>query len=219
MSATPRRVRIAPSILSADFSRLADEIASIEAGGADQIHVDVMDGHFVPNLTFGPILVEAVRKLTTLPLDVHLMITDPLRYAPDFAHAGADALTMHAELGLANPDAIAALRDHGVRVGISVNPATPVEPIFGVLDELDLVLVMSVVPGFGGQSFMEEALPKLRTLAHEREWRHLDLELSVDGGINAETGKRCVEAGADVLVAGSYVFKQADRGAAIASLR
>ncbi len=217
--ARPRPVRIAPSILSADFSRLAEEIRSVEAAGADLLHVDVMDGHFVPNLTFGPLIVEAVRKMTALPLDVHLMISEPLRYAADYAHAGATSLTMHAELGLARPDAIAALRATGVCVGIALNPATPLEPLLPVLDALDLVLVMSVVPGFGGQGFMEEAVPKIATLAAERARRGLSLEVSVDGGINAETGRRCLDAGADTLVAGSYIFKQADRAAAIASLR
>ncbi len=211
--------RVAPSILSADFSRLGEDIASIVDGGADQIHVDVMDGHFVPNLTFGPILVQAVRKLTTLPLDVHLMIEEPLRYAGDFRRAGADAMTIHTELGFARRDALDAIRSTGARVGLAVNPATPLDEVIPVLDALDIVLVMSVNPGFGGQGFLREALPKIERLAHERRTRALAFDISVDGGINAETGRRCREAGANVLVAGSYVFQAADRAGAIESLR
>jgi ribulose-phosphate 3-epimerase len=214
-----RTLCIAPSILAADFSRLAEEIASVERAGADQLHVDVMDGHFVPNLTFGPILVQAVRKLSRLPLDVHLMIDEPLRYAGAFRKAGADSMTMHAELGLASSDAIASLRATGARVGVAINPDTSADVLFPVLDLLDLVLVMSVHPGFGGQAFIPEVVPKIERLAAERARRGLAFDLSVDGGIGAATAPPCVAAGANVLVAGSSIFRAEDRAEAITSLR
>jgi ribulose-phosphate 3-epimerase len=213
------KLLIAPSLLSCDFARIADELAGIEAAGADWHHVDVMDGHFVPNLTIGPPVVERIKAVTTRPLDVHLMITDPRRYARDFARAGAHVLTFHAEVCADDAAAravIRAFRDEGVPlVGCALNPDTPVERVAGYLDELDMVLVMSVFPGFGGQRFMPEVLPKVRWLRERGYAGHVEM----DGGLNPETLPRCAEAGADVLVAGSAIYGVADRAGRIAELR
>ena len=197
-------------MLSADFSRFGEEIERVERSGADWIHLDVMDGMFVPNITIGAPIVKAVRKNSELPFDVHLMIEGPIRYVDDFVKAGADILTIHAE---AKGDTIATLKkihDNGIKAGICLNPGTPVSEIMRYLDKVELVLVMTVQPGFGGQSFREEGIPKIDFLSKYAKENGLNYDISVDGGINRETGKRCADAGATVLAAGSYLFKMDD---------
>jgi len=211
--------KIAPSILSADFSRLGDEIRAVEAGGADYIHVDVMDGHFVPNITIGPLVVEAARKVTALPLDVHLMIADPDRYIPDFAAAGADIIVFHAEATFHVHRTIQLIKSLGKKAGISLNPATSLHCLDYVLEDLDLVLLMTVNPGFGGQSFIEACLPKIHALRGMLDKRGLDAELEVDGGVKVSNIERISRAGADVFVAGSAVFGSPDYAATIAELK
>jgi ribulose-phosphate 3-epimerase len=210
---------ISPSLLSCDFARLATEVARVEDAGADWLHVDVMDGHFVPNLTIGPPVVEALAKVARRPLDVHLMITDPLKYAPHYAKAGAHVLTFHVEVAGSAAgcrEVIRAFRGEGVRqVGIALNPDTPVERVLDVLDEVDLVLVMSVFPGFGGQKFMSEVLGKVRALRERGFERHIEM----DGGLNAATLPRCAEAGTNVFVAGSAIFGASDMRSTIESFR
>jgi ribulose-phosphate 3-epimerase len=199
--------RIAPSILSADFTRLGEQIAEAEAGGADWIHVDVMDGHFVPNITIGPLIVEAARRATDLPLDVHLMIEQPDRYIGDFIKAGATWLTVHQETCPHLHRTLQAIRELGARPGVALNPATPVETLVDALPFLDMVLVMTVNPGFGGQSFIPECLPKIARLSQRLEaMSRLDIEIEVDGGIDPKTAPAVAAAGATVLVAGSAVF-------------
>ena len=212
-------VKIAPSILSADFSRLGEEIRAIEAGGADYVHVDVMDGHFVPNITIGPLVVEAARKVTNLPLDVHLMIENPDRYIPDFAKAGADILTVHQETVPHLHRTVQLIRSLGKKAGVSINPATPVATLDLILDDLDLVLVMSVNPGFGGQSFIPSCLGKIAALRRMIAERGLKVELEVDGGVKTDNIGRIAAAGADVLVAGSAVFGTDDYRETIVTLK
>ncbi len=212
-------IKIAPSILSADFSRLGEEIRAIDAGGADYVHVDVMDGHFVPNITIGPLVVEAVRKITDLPLDVHLMIENPDRYIPDFAKAGADIITVHVEAVPHLHRTVQLIHSLGRKAGVTLNPATPVSSLEIILDELDLVLLMSVNPGFGGQQFISSCLGKIEALRREIDRRGLRTELEVDGGVKPENIGAIAAAGADVFVAGSAVFGTSDYRATINDLR
>jgi len=212
-------IKIAPSILSADFSRLGEEVQAIDRAGADYIHVDVMDGHFVPNITIGPLVVDALRKVTAKPLDVHLMIENPDRYIPDFARAGADIITIHQEAVAHLHRTVQLIKSLGKQAGVSLNPATPVETLDVILDELDLVLVMSVNPGFGGQAFIPSALDKIRALRQRITQRGLATELQVDGGVKVDNIREVVAAGADVLVAGSAVFNSDDYAATITALR
>jgi len=210
---------IAPSILSADFGRLADEVRAIEQAGADWVHVDVMDGRFVPNITIGPLVVEAVRKVTTLPLDVHLMIEDPDRWAPGFAEAGAASVTFHAEAVHAPVRLARELRRLGARAGLALRPATPVEPFLDLLSEIDMLLVMTVEPGFGGQSFIEGTLPKIRRARAAIAAAGLDVWVQVDGGVSSETIERIADAGANVFVAGSAVYGADNPAVEIDTLR
>ncbi len=213
-------VKIAPSILSADFARLGEQVTEAVEGGADYIHVDVMDGHFVPNITIGPLIVEAIRPVTTLPLDVHLMIENPDRYVGDFARAGADIITVQLEACTHLHRVVQAIKELNVRAGVSLNPATPLASLTDILPDLDLVLIMSVNPGFGGQSFIPHSISKLRALQELMKELGATGEVEVDGGINAETAADVVEAGAQVLVAGSAVFnKKAAVSENIAALR
>jgi ribulose-phosphate 3-epimerase len=214
-----RPLRIAPSILSADLGHLAREIADVEAGGADYIHIDVMDGHFVPNITWGPPIVRAARAVTKLPLDVHLMIAEPARYIEEFAEAGADIIGVHVEADPHAERTLSRIRALGKRSCITLNPQTPPEALDYLLEASDQVLLMSVNPGFGGQKFLPLVLRKLEVLRKLIDARGLRVELEVDGGITAETAKAVIEAGADVLVAGAAVFGKADRGEAIRAIR
>ena len=210
-------VKIAPSILSADFAALGDDIERVEGGGADQLHVDVMDGRFVPNLTIGPVVVAAIRKRTRLPLDVHLMIVEPERFVAEFVAAGADMVTVHAEACPHLSRTLAQIRELGAKAGVALNPSTPPDALRYVLDDLDLVLIMSVNPGFGGQAFIPGAHRKIRevkALLGDRP-----VEVSVDGGVKAGFAKSLVQDGATTLVAGSAIFGAADPAAAVRALR
>ncbi|MCB9546268.1 MAG: ribulose-phosphate 3-epimerase [Myxococcales bacterium] len=211
--------RIAPSILSADFSRLGAEVEAVAAAGADWIHLDVMDGHFVPNLTFGPPVVKAIRGACTLPFDVHLMITDPDRYAPAFRDAGADLITVHAEASVHLHRTLQLVRSTGAKVGVSLNPHTPLSVLDHVLDQVDLVLLMSVNPGFGGQHFIPAVLDKIRRLRARIDAEGFEVDIEVDGGINSASVFKVAQAGADVFVAGSAVFGNGNYGSAIDELR
>ncbi|EOX2711037.1 ribulose-phosphate 3-epimerase [Enterococcus hirae] len=203
-------MKIAPSILSVDFSNLQRDIELVEKGGADYIHVDVMDGQFVPNITFGPNIVQAIRPITKLPLDVHLMIVDPEKYIPAFAKAGADIITVHVEATPHIHRALQMMKDLGVKSGVVINPGTPITMIKHVLPIADQVLVMTVNPGFGGQSFIEETVEKIAELSELREQNNWHYSIEVDGGIVPETAQICQKAGADVFVAGSYIYNSED---------
>ncbi|WP_130860028.1 ribulose-phosphate 3-epimerase [Gracilibacillus phocaeensis] len=211
--------KIAPSILSADFSKLKEEVTDVVAAGADYIHVDVMDGHFVPNITFGPLVLEAIRPITDMTMDVHLMIENPDAYVKAFADAGADIITVHEETCPHLHRTIHLIKECGAKAGVVINPATPVEMIKPILHDIDLLLFMSVNPGFGGQVFIPEVLDKVKQAAKWRAEQHLSFEMEIDGGINQYTAKQCVEAGIDVLVAGSAIFNQPDRKAAIEAIK
>ena len=203
-------IKIAPSILAADFACLREAIQSAEAAGADYVHVDVMDGHFVPNITIGPPVVRSLRRVTQLPLDVHLMIDDPMQYAPAFADAGADVLTVHVEATPHLHRVLQQIQSLGVRAGVALNPATPASAISQVLNDVELVLVMTVNPGFGGQAFIEQTLDKIRQVRNMLNDAKSKAEVEVDGGINPQTAERVAAAGATVLVAGTAIFGAAD---------
>lgn len=205
---TSSEIKIAPSILSADFARLGEQVAEVTSAGAHYIHVDVMDGHFVPQITIGPPVVGAIRPWTDLPFDVHLMVERPERQLEQFARAGADIITVHAEVCPDLSKVVESIKGLGVRAGVSINPATPLAVIDEILPTLDLVLLMTVNPGFAGQAFMEEVLDKIASLRHILDERELACELEVDGGISAQTAPRVVGAGARVLVAGSAIFNR-----------
>ena len=211
--------KIAPSILSADFSRLGDEIRAVENAGADYIHIDVMDGHFVPNITIGPLVVKAARSVTKLPLDVHLMIENPDLYIPDFARAGADIIVVHAEAVYHLHRTVQLIKSLGKRAGVALNPATPLNVLDYVLDDLDLVLLMTVNPGFGGQSFIPSCLAKIREMRALLDRRGCEAELEVDGGVKTDNIATVSHAGADVFVAGSAVFGSPDYTTTVAELK
>ncbi|MDA8105999.1 MAG: ribulose-phosphate 3-epimerase [Nitrospiraceae bacterium] len=206
-------IKIAPSILSADFARLGDEIRAATAAGAHLLHVDVMDGHFVPNITIGPPVVESIRKVTQLPLDVHLMIEDPDKFLKDFVAAGADILTVHYEATVHLHRSVQMIRESGIRAGVSINPATPVSSLDNILGDVDMVLVMSVNPGFGGQKFIPSALEKLKLLRRKIDEAGLSVLIEVDGGVKPENAKEIAAAGADILVMGSAFFNSGDYAA------
>ncbi|MFG2000002.1 ribulose-phosphate 3-epimerase [Spirillospora sp. NPDC048911] len=210
--------QISPSILSADFAKLADDVALV-SDAADWVHVDVMDNHFVPNLTLGLPVVEALLKHSALPLDCHLMIEDPDRWAPQYAEAGAGSVTIHAEAAKAPIRTLRTIRAAGARAGLGINPATPVEPYGDLLGEIDMLLLMTVEPGFGGQKFLDVVLPKVRRAREMIKGRDLPVWLQVDGGVSAETIERCAEAGADVFVAGNAVYGAGDPAEAVRALR
>ena len=215
-----QKIKVAPSILSADFSRLGDEIRAVDAAGADIIHVDVMDGHFVPNITIGPMIVRAAREVTKLPLDVHLMITNPELYIADFAKAGADYITVHVETAFHLNRLVQSIKEHkGIKAAVSLNPATSLSSLDYILEDLDMVLIMSVNPGFGGQAFIPSALDKIRTLRKLIDEQGLKTMIEVDGGVKPDNATEIIKAGADILVAGSAIFGMKDYAAAIRGIR
>ena len=203
-------IKISPSILSADFSRLGNEIQNLEKAKADLIHIDVMDGHFVPNITIGPEVISKLRKYTTLPFDVHLMIAPVNNFIKNFAEAGADIITIHPEATENLPDTIKKIKSYNKKVGVSLNPETSVNKVISVLNQIDLVLIMSVNPGFGGQKFMEQVLEKVKILRKEINLKKYKVEIEIDGGINFETAKMAKDAGVDILVSGTTIFKEND---------
>jgi ribulose-phosphate 3-epimerase len=212
-------LKIAPSILSADFSRLKDEIQAVEAAGADWLHVDVMNGHFVPNITIGPVVVESIRKVTKIPLDVHLMITDPDRYAPEFIKAGADSVSIHPDT---SPDpnlSLRRIRDLGAKASIAVNPDVLLEKVSGCFSDIDMILMMTVFPGFGGQAFIPDALPKIEEVRKVIDQKQLPIVVEADGGIKADNIDRVVRAGAKVIVSGSAIFKTPNYAETIRQMR
>ena len=202
-----KKIQISPSILSADFSQLGNEIKRLEEGGADMIHVDVMDGHFVPNLTMGPPIIKSLRKFTKLPFDVHLMISPVHKYIRDYADAGADIITIHPEATENLAVSIGHIKSLGKKVGVSLNPESKINLITDLLNEIDLVLIMSVNPGFGGQKFMPEVLEKIKELKKIRDQKNIDFDIEIDGGINFDNNKLAIEAGANILVSGTTIFK------------
>ncbi len=217
--AEKKSILISPSILSADFANLGDEIRAVEAAGADWLHVDVMDGHFVPNITIGPMIVEAAKRVATIPLDVHLMISEPDRYLEDFQSAGADVLHVHPEATHHVHRTLTRIRELGMKAGAALNPSTGLEAVYHVLAELDVVMLMTVNPGFGGQSFIPTMLPKVRALREMIDRSGYDIRIEVDGGVSPSTAPDLARAGADVFVAGSAVFGRPPYAEAIAKLR
>ncbi len=211
-------IKVSPSLLASDFSKLGEEALACEKAGAELIHIDVMDGHFVPNITLGAPIVKSLRKCSSAEFDVHLMISEPMKYIPDFCNAGADIITFHIESDCDPAKTIALIKSYGVKAGISLKPATPAEAVFPYLNDLDMVLVMTVEPGFGGQSFMEDQLDKIKAIRTECNKRGLSIDIQVDGGITDKTAPAVKKAGANVLVAGSFVFKE-DKKSAIDSLK
>ncbi|KOP79096.1 ribulose phosphate epimerase [Lysinibacillus sp. FJAT-14745] len=208
-------IQIAPSILAANFAKLGEEVKEVEKAGAQLIHIDVMDGHFVPNISFGSIVLDAIRPLTDLPLDVHLMIENPDQYIEQFAKAGADYITVHVEACRHLHRTIQLIRSYGVKPGVVLNPHTPIESIQHILEDIDMVLFMTVNPGFGGQKFIHSVVPKIEALAAIIKERNLDIAIEIDGGINAETIIPCAQAGATIFVAGSAIYSKEDRSAAL----
>lgn len=214
-----RNLKIAPSILSADFSRLKDEIEAVEAAGADWLHVDVMDGHFVPNLTIGPVVVESIRKVTKMPLDAHLMITDPDKYAREFIKAGADWISVHPDTCPDPHRTLRRIRELGARPSVAVNPDVPLSQVEGYLDDIDMLLIMTVFPGFGGQAFIPDVLQKIEEARELIAERHLPILIEVDGGIKVDNIDRVVRAGGQVIVSGSGIFKTANYATTIIAMR
>lgn len=211
-------IKIAPSLLAADFAKLGEEVREVEAAGATLLHIDVMDGHFVPNISFGSLVMDAIKPYTNLPLDVHLMIENPDQYIEQFAKAGAEYITVHVEACRHLHRTIQLIRSYGVKPGVVLNPHTPIETIKHVLEDIDLILLMTVNPGFGGQKFIDSVVPKIAELSYMIKQRNLDVEIEIDGGITAETIVPCAEAGATIFVAGSAIFGKEDRQTALQSI-